>query len=100
MKLKIEMHGNSNIAAGDIIHITMPNFEPITNASDEKTYDVFLTGNYLVESINHRVDNNAYVTTCEVIRNSVETTYESNDQSIAENNKNRYKTPTSVVNRL
>ena len=100
IKLKIEMQGNSNIAAGDIIHITMPNFEPITNASDEKTYDVFLTGNYLVESINHRVDNNAYVTTCEVIRNSVETTYESNDQSIAENNKNRYKTPTSVVNRL
>ena len=78
----------------------MPNFEPITNASDDKTSDVFLTGNYLVESINHRVDNNACTTTCEVIRNSVETTYEGNDQSVAENNKNRYSTPTSVVNRL
>ena len=100
IRLKVEMHGNSNIAAGDIIHITMPNHEPIVSKADEKTFDIFLTGNYLVESINHRVDNNAYVTTCEVIRNSVETTYESNDQSVAENNKNRYQTPTSVVNRL
>jgi len=100
IKVKVEMHGNSNIGAGDLIHITYPNHEPIVSQSDDKTFDVFLTGNYLVESVNHRVDNNAYVTTCEVIRNSVETAYESNDQSIVDNNKTRFQTPGALIDRL
>ena len=100
IRLKVEMHGNSNLAAGDIIHITYPNHEPIVSQTDEKTFDVFLTGRYLIESINHRVDNNAYTTTCEVIRNDVDTTYESNDTSIVENNKTRFKTPSQVIDRL
>ena len=68
--------------------------------TDDKTFDVFLTGHYLIESINHRVDNNQYVTTCELIRNDVDTTYESNDTSIKENNKTRFNTPRQVIDRL
>lgn len=100
IRLKVEMHGNSNLAAGDLIHITYPNHEPIVSQTDDKTFDVFLTGHYLIESINHRVDNNQYVTTCELIRNDVDTTYESNDTSIKENNKTRFNTPRQVIDRL
>ncbi len=100
IRLKVEMHGNSNLAAGDLIHITYPNHEPIISQTDDKTFDVFLTGHYLIESINHRVDNNQYVTTCELIRNDVDTTYESNDTSIKENNKTRFNTPRQVIDRL
>ena len=100
IRLKVEMHGNSNLAAGDLIHITYPNHEPIISQTDDKTFDVFLTGHYLIESINHRVDNNQYVTTCELIRNDVDTTYESNDTSIKENNKTRFNRPRQVIDRL
>ena len=100
IRLKVEMHGNSNLAAGDLIHITYPNHEPIVSQTDDKTFDVFLTGHYLIESINHRVDNNQYVTTCELIRNDVDTTYESNDTSIKENNKTRFNIPRQVIDRL
>ena len=63
-------------------------------------YDVFDSGRYIIESVNHRVDPQGYVTTCDCIKSSVEFAYEEGQQSIEDNNKDVNLTPTEVVSRL
>lgn len=99
IRVKIELHGNSNIAAGDMITLNIPSHEPIANAQDE-IYDVFLTGQYLVENLVHKVDNNRYITVAECTRNNVSTRYEDNKSSIKDNIKNKASTPNAVIDRL
>ena len=98
-RVKITMHGNSNLAAGDVIRLDLPRHEPITNSQDE-VYDVFDSGRYIIESVNHRVDPQGYVTTCDCIKSSVEFAYEEGNQSIENNNKDEQVTPKEVVSRL
>ena len=91
IKVKIEMHGNSNLAAGDIIQLDLPNHEPLINAQDTDVHDVFMSGTYIIENIMHRVDNNAYRCVCDCVRRSVSTKYEDNTQSIDDNLKEAKK---------
>jgi len=91
IKVKIELHGNSNLAAGDIIQLDLPNHEPLINAQDTDVHDVFMSGTYIIENIMHRVDNNAYRCVCDCVRRSVSTKYEDNTQSIDDNLKEAKK---------
>jgi len=91
IKVKIELHGNSNLAAGDVIQLDIPNHEPIINAQDTDVHDVFLSGTYIIENIVHKVSPLAYVCVCDCVRRSVSTRYEDNTQSIDDNMKNFVK---------
>ena len=91
IKVKIELHGNSNLAAGDIIQLDIPNHEPIINSQDTDVHDVFLSGSYIIENIVHKVDPLAYKCVCDCVRRSVSTKYEDNTQSIDDNMKNFVK---------
>ena len=62
-------------------------------------YDVFLTGQYLVENLVHKVDNNRYILVAECTRNNVATRYEDNKSSIKDNLKDMAKTPSAVIDR-
>ena len=98
-RVKVQMHGNSNLAAGDVIRLNLPKHEPVDTPQKEQ-YDVFMSGRYIIESINHQVSNLGYITTCDCIKASVEVPYESNKQSIKDTNLDKQKTPTEVSQRL
>ena len=87
IKIKIELHGNSNLAAGDTIQLDIPNHEPIVNSQDTDVHDVFLSGTYIIENIVHKVDPQSYKCVCDCVRRSVSTRYEDNTQSIDDNLK-------------
>ena len=91
IKVKVEMHGNSNLAAGDTIQLDIPNHEPIINAQDQDVHDVFLSGTYIIENIVHKVDPLAYKCVCDCVRRSVSTKYEEGTMSIKDNMKEATK---------
>jgi hypothetical protein len=85
MRVKITVNGNSNLAAGDLIHIELPNYEPIVNKTDDRVYDLYLSGNYIIAQINHKVSPEGYVSICECVKDSVNIPYESSPYTIKEN---------------
>lgn len=88
LRVKIEVHGNSSIAAGSLIHIDLPNYEPIVNNIDDRVHDLYLSGNYIVAQVNHKVQAQSYVSICECIKDSVSVAYEESPYTIEENTRN------------
>jgi hypothetical protein len=88
LRVKIEVHGNSNLAAGSLIHIDLPNYEPIVNNTDDRVHDLYMSGDYIIAQVNHKVQPQGYRSICECIKDSVSTRYEESPYTIDENTRN------------
>jgi hypothetical protein len=81
---KCTVFGNSNLAAGDIIHLRVPSYEPLDKTST-RIHDAFLSGRWLLTNVVHTLNSTRYTTTFDCVRDSVEQPYTSTDQSILQN---------------
>jgi len=53
--LKIETYGDTNIMAGDLIHVIIPSNRPLGGSGGQNQMDPILSGRYLVTSLKHQV---------------------------------------------
>ena len=81
---KCTVFGNSNLAAGDIIHLRVPSYEPLDKTST-RIHDAFLSGRWLLTNVVHTLNSTRYTTTFDCVRDSVEQPYTSTDQTILQN---------------
>lgn len=63
----VEMYGDPNITAGDVIIIDLPEIDG-TNPENRK-YDRFLSGYFLVSTINHKITPDTYYATVDLFKN-------------------------------
>ena len=87
LRIKIQVHGNSSLAAGSLIHVDLPNYEPLTQQRDDRVHDLYMSGKYVIAQINHKVSPTGYVSICECIKDSVSVGYEESPFTIEENIK-------------
>ena len=73
IRMVITVPGDSNRKVGDIIEIELPSPESLVN--DEIVYDKYYRGRFLITSLKHRIELDSYLTTMEVIKDSVTTKY-------------------------
>jgi hypothetical protein len=78
---KCTVFGNSNLAAGDLIHLRVPSYEPLDKTST-RIHDAFLSGRWLLTNVVHTLNSTRYTTTFDCVRDSVEQPYTSTDQTI------------------
>lgn len=84
----LDIFGNPNINAGDVIYINVPSGEGTRTKSP---FNEYLTGYYLVCSINHKISKRTYITTLQVYKNGYGKKIESTEEDkftevIPENN--------------
>jgi hypothetical protein len=81
--------GNPNLNAGDVILALIPSGDGV-NVGKE-VLDKYMTGYYLVCSINHKITSFAYATTMDIYKNAYGYPVEQNQESpiIPENNKQK-----------
>jgi hypothetical protein len=92
MILRVSVPGNTNLAAGDLIKLNIPTYESIDNAQD-RIYDVYLSGRYIITEVVHSVNEVNYVTTFKCVRNDVLVPYPQTDESIED--RTLYREPFS-----
>lgn len=63
----IQTYGDTNIKAGDVILINIPEITGMTNP--DVKYDKFLSGHFLIGSINHKITPATYSTLIDVYKN-------------------------------
>ena len=83
LKAKITVFGNTNLAAGDIIHLRVPSYEPVDKTTT-RVHDAFLSGRWLLTNVVHTINNTRYTTTFDCVRDSVEQPYNKTSTSIEE----------------
>ena len=83
LKAKVTVFGNSNLAAGDMIHLRVPSYEPL-DKNTTRIHDAFLSGRWLITNLVHTLNSTRYTTTFDCVRDSVERPYTNNSLSIQE----------------
>jgi len=83
LKAKVTVFGNSNLAAGDMIHLRVPSYEPL-DKNTTRIHDAFLSGRWLITNLVHTLNSTRYTTTFDCVRDSVEKPYTGNSLSIQE----------------
>lgn len=83
LKAKVTVFGNTNLAAGDIIHLRVPSYEPVDKTTT-RVHDAFLSGRWLLTNVVHTINNTRYTTTFDCVRDSVEQPYTKTSTSIEE----------------
>ena len=48
LRIKIQVHGNSSLAAGSLIHVDLPNYEPLTQQRDDRVHDQNMSCKYVI----------------------------------------------------
>ena len=97
---KVTVPGNSNLAAGDVIELHVPSYEPI-NPGDERVHDAFLSGRWIITNLVHEVNSQRYTSTFECVKDAVAAEYESSDTTIeSETNYTEPKGGEIVLNEL
>lgn len=81
--------GNPKLNAGDVILAMIPSGNGLEN--NKELLDKYMTGYYLVCSINHKITSFAYATTMDIYKNSYSYPVEQDQENpiIAENNKQK-----------
>ena len=74
IKLKCTVPGNTNLAAGDVVKISIPSLEPINKETD-RLYDEFYTGRYILTNVVHTLNDVGYNTIFECVTDSVPIRY-------------------------
>jgi hypothetical protein len=74
--VKCTVPGNSTLAAGDVVLLNLPSFEPIPTVSpDERVYDEYLSGRWIITNIVHAVSPQNYSTTFDCVKDSTPIPY-------------------------
>jgi hypothetical protein len=95
--VKCTVPGNSTLAAGDVVLLNLPSFEPIPTVSpDERVYDEYLSGRWILTNVVHAVSPRQYTTTFDCVKDSTPIPYVSSTEVI-ESNKEP-KQDTAVLN--
>ena len=79
---KVTVPGNSNLAAGDVIELHVPSYEPI-NPGDERVHDAFLSGRWIITNLVHEINSTRYTCTFDCVKDGVAAEYETSDSTIA-----------------
>jgi hypothetical protein len=78
LAVKCTVPGNSVLAAGDIVYLNLPSLEPIpTSSPDQRTYDLYLSGRWILTNIVHAVSPVSYTTTFDCVKDSTPVPYAS-----------------------
>jgi len=95
--VKCIVPGNSTLAAGDVVLLNLPSFEPIPTVSPtERVYDEYLSGRWILTNVVHAVSPRQYTTTFDCVKDSTPIPYVSSTEVI-ESNKEP-KQDTAVLN--
>jgi hypothetical protein len=72
LRLNINIYGRTDVEVGRTIEIAFPNFQP-TSEQDLSTenLDYRFSGNYLITSINHKINPIKHTMSMEVVRDSI-----------------------------
>ncbi len=74
--VKCTVPGNSTLAAGDVVLLNLPSFEPIPTVSpDERVYDEYLSGRWILTNVVHAVSPQNYSTTFDCVKDSTPIPY-------------------------
>ena len=87
---KVTVPGNSNLAAGDLIELHVPSYEPI-DKGETRVHDIFLSGRWIITNLVHAIGGERYTSTFDCVKDSVAVEYESTDSTIAA--ETNYKEP-------
>ena len=74
LTVSVTVPGNSVLAAGDVVELSLPSLEPISKAYD-RTYDAYMSGKYIITNIVHTVSPTNYTTTFDCAKDSVDVPY-------------------------
>ena len=72
LRLNINIYGRTDIEVGRTIEIAFPNFQPASERDlTSENLDYRFSGNYLITSINHKINPVKHTMSMEVIRDSI-----------------------------
>ena len=74
LTVSVTVPGNSVLAAGDVVELSLPSLEPISVPFD-RTYDAYMSGRYVITNIVHTVSPTQYTTTFDCAKDSVDKAY-------------------------
>jgi len=89
----MEVYGDPEIRAGDVINLHYPEIIGLTNPPDK---DLFLSGNFLIATIQHKFTKNAYVATMDLYKSG----YESEVKETEQRTNTNINSLTSDINKL
>ena len=93
--VKCTVPGNSVLAAGDVVLLNLPSFEPIPTVSPtERVYDEYLSGRWILTNIVHAVSPQNYSTTFDCVKDSTPIPYVSGAIPLESNKEPKPKTST------
>jgi len=75
LKLRILIPGRTDLGAGNLIKLRVPNLAPRDETDSSKDlFDTLYSGNYLITSIRHKIMAGEHMMTCELVTDSLLTT--------------------------
>ena len=74
----IEVYGDPEIKAGDVINLAYPEITGLTGPKDPG--DAFLSGKFLIGTIQHKFTKNAYVATMDLYKSGYESEVKETEQ--------------------
>lgn len=82
IRLKLIIPGNNFIKVGDIIEVNIPSIEPQLGKDSNEKYrklDPYLSGNYIITAIRHRITPERYESVVEICRDTLKKSLPSSD---------------------
>jgi hypothetical protein len=73
IKLEAIIPGNHTVMVGDLVSVTLPAHEQLSAQTVD--YDAYTRGRYLITSVRHIINDNAYTTVLELVKDSVYANY-------------------------
>ena len=74
-RMNIELPGDSDLRAGDMLEVSFPDMAPYNNSNEIKE-DTLRSGLYLITNVRHRVINDKYVCYLQICKDSVKENFE------------------------
>jgi len=95
---KVTVSGNSNLAAGDVIELHVPSYEPIS-PEDTRVHDAYLSGRWVITNLVHTISPDRYTTTFDCVKDTVAISYATTDTTIqSSTNYNEKEQGTNTLN--
>jgi hypothetical protein len=84
MRIKITIAGDPILTAGSVVTFNTYGINPVTysQTGSQRTPDPLYSGNYLVTAVRHIIKNNGYITVLEMCKDSVATSYSTNNSDL------------------
>lgn len=79
-RIKVYIAGDPNVTVGSTINFNMKSGKPV-GAGEEKNFDKFYSGKYLITAVRHLIQTGSYHTIFEIVKDSVPTQYNNIDNN-------------------